>query len=241
MPDPGARPEPERVVAMFDRIAPWYDAMNTLITAGIDGRWRRTAIEGARLHRGMRVLDVATGTGKLAAAAAQAVGMGGEVIGLDPSGPMLARARSLRTRDADARLTWVQADGLALPFGDGTFDAVTIGFGLRNLPDAAAGLREMTRVAAPGGRVVVLELAEPQGRVARLLFSTWFRRMVPWLGRLARRGDAYAYLPRSLDRYPPPGRVAQLMADAGLVDVRWRWLTTRLVTLHVGIRGERST
>jgi demethylmenaquinone methyltransferase/2-methoxy-6-polyprenyl-1,4-benzoquinol methylase len=238
MTDPGARPEPERVVAMFDRIAPWYDAMNTLITAGIDRRWRRDAIHAARPSPGMRLLDVATGTGKLAAAAARAIGRGGEVIGLDPSGPMLARARSLRVRDEDARLTWVQADGMALPFSSGTFDAVTIGFGLRNLPDAAAGLREMVRVLAPGGRVVVLEIAEPRGGPARLLFSTWFRRVVPWLGRLAGRGDAYAYLPRSLDRYPPPPRVAQLMADAGLVEVRWRWLTTRLVTLHVGIRDD---
>jgi demethylmenaquinone methyltransferase/2-methoxy-6-polyprenyl-1,4-benzoquinol methylase len=238
MTDPGTRPEPERVVAMFDRIAPWYDAMNTLITAGIDRRWRRDAIEAAQPGPGSRVLDVATGTGKLAAAAARAIGPGGEVIGLDPSGPMLARARSLPVRDAHARLTWVQADGMALPFSDGTFDAVTIGFGLRNLPDAAAGLREMTRVAAPGGRVVVLEIAEPRGGPARLLFSTWFRRVVPWLGRLIGRGDDYAYLPLSLDRYPSPARVAQLMADAGLVDVRWRWLTTRLVTLHVGIRGD---
>jgi demethylmenaquinone methyltransferase/2-methoxy-6-polyprenyl-1,4-benzoquinol methylase len=231
---PGPRPAQERVVAMFDRIAPWYDAMNTLITAGIDGRWRRDAIEAAGLGPGMRVLDVATGTGKLAAAAARRLGRGGEVVGLDPSGPMLARARRLSTRDGDARLTWVQADGMALPFGNGTFDAVTIGFGLRNLPDPAAGLGEMARVAAAGGRVVVLEIAEPPGGLARLLFSTWFRRMVPRLGRVIGRGAEYDYLPQSLDRYPPPLRIAELMAKAGLVDVRWRWLTTRLVTLHVG-------
>lgn len=222
---------------MFDRIAPWYDIMNTVITAGMDRRWRRDAIAAAGIGRGMRVLDVATGTGKLAAAAARATGRGGEVIGLDPSRPMLARARKVRARDGGAQLTWVQADGMALPFGDRTFDAVTIGFGLRNLPDPAAGLREMARVAAPGGRVVVLEIAEPPGGPARLLFRTWFRRVVPRLGRLVGRGQEYAYLPRSLDRYPPPSRVAQLMADAGLVDVRWRWLTTRLVTLHVGIRA----
>lgn len=236
MTDPGQRPEPGRVVAMFDRIAPWYDTMNTLMTAGIDGRWRHDAIEAARLGPGMHVLDVATGTGKLAAAAAREVGRGGEVIGLDPSGPMLARARMLPVREAAARLTWVQADGMALPFADGTFDAVTIGFGLRNLPDPAAGLRELARVAVAGGRVVVLEIAEPPGGAARLLFSTWFRRVVPWLGRLIGRGADYAYLPLSLDRYPRPARIAQLMAAAGLVDVRWRWLTTRLVTIHVGIR-----
>jgi demethylmenaquinone methyltransferase/2-methoxy-6-polyprenyl-1,4-benzoquinol methylase len=189
----------------------------------------------------MRVLDVATGTGKLAAAAARGIGIGGEVIGLDPSSPMLLRARRLPVREADARLTWVQADGMALPFADATFDAVTISFGLRNLPDPAAGVREMARVAAVGGRVVVLEIAEPPGGAPRLLFSTWFRHVVPWLGRLIGRGTDYAYLPLSLDRYPPPRRIARLMADAGLVDVRWRWLTTRLVTLHVGIRaGDHS-
>jgi demethylmenaquinone methyltransferase/2-methoxy-6-polyprenyl-1,4-benzoquinol methylase len=186
----------------------------------------------------MRVLDVATGTGKLALGAAARVGPGGELVGLDPAAEMLARARRRsRSSAAGARVTWVQADALSLPFADGTFDAVTIGFGLRNLPDVAAALAEMTRVAAPGGRVVVLEIAAPPGGPSALLYRTWFRGVIPRLGALLGSGDAYRYLPDSVGRYPAPPRVAELMAAAGLVEVRWRWLLGRMVTLHVGRRG----
>jgi demethylmenaquinone methyltransferase/2-methoxy-6-polyprenyl-1,4-benzoquinol methylase len=236
----GQRPSPERVVAMFDRIAPHYDAMNTLMTAGIDRLWRRNAVDAAQLRPGMRVLDVATGTGKLALAAAERVGPSGQVVGLDPSGEMLARARRAASRHAGNQVTFVQADAVALPFADGTFDAVIIGFGLRNLPDPGAGLREMTRVAAPGGRMVVLEIAEPAGGLGSVLFRTWFQRVVPRLGALVGRADAYAYLPESLERYPPPMRIAELMAEARLGEVRWRWLASHLVTLHLGVRPSVS-
>ena len=234
------RPSPERVVAMFDRIAPRYDAMNTLMTFGLDRLWRRQALDAAGLRSGMRVLDVATGTGKLALAAAARLDAGGAVVGLDPSAQMLARARAAATGvHAGATLTWVQADAARLPFGDAIFDAVTIGFGLRNLPDVAAGLREMARVTAPGGRVVVLEIAEPPRGPWRLLYRTWFRQVIPRIGAVAGSREAYAYLPESVGRYPDPRRVGELMADAGLLDVRWRWLASRMVTLHVG-RGQAS-
>jgi demethylmenaquinone methyltransferase/2-methoxy-6-polyprenyl-1,4-benzoquinol methylase len=237
------RPTPERVVAMFDRIAPHYDAMNTLITGGLDRLWRRDALEAASLAPGMRVLDVATGTGKLAMGAAARVAPDGQVVGLDPAAEMLARARrasrASRAAAAARRVTWVQADAADLPFADGTFDAVTIGFGLRNLPDAAAALRELARVAAPGGRVVVLEIAAPSGGPSALLYRTWFQAVIPRLGAALGSGDAYRYLPDSVGRYPPPTRVAELMAAAGLVEVRWRWLLGRMVTLHVGRREGR--
>jgi demethylmenaquinone methyltransferase/2-methoxy-6-polyprenyl-1,4-benzoquinol methylase len=235
-----ARPPQAEVVRMFDRIAPAYDAMNTLMTAGIDRRWRRATIAAVGLRPGMRVLDVATGTGKLALAAAERVGRAGEVVGLDPSVGMLERARRAAPATpggAVAAVEWVEGDGMALPFPDGRFDAVTIGFGLRNLPDPAGGIREMARVCAAGGRVAVLEIAEPRGGVGRLLFTTWFRRVVPWLGRIIGRGSAYAYLPESLGRYPSPEEVARMFGDAGLEEVRWRRLTTGLATLHVGVRG----
>lgn len=234
------RPSPERVVAMFDRIAPHYDAMNTLMTGGMDRLWRRNALDAAGLRPGMRVLDVATGTGGLALGAAERVGPDGEVVGLDPSGEMLLRARRAGARRVGTRLTWVQADALSLPFADGTFDAVTIGFGLRNLPDVAAGLREMARVTADGGRVVVLEIAQPSGGVGGLLFRTWFQRVIPRLGALVGSADAYAYLPESVERYPAPMRIAELMAESRLSEVRWRWLASRLVTLHVGVRGSAA-
>jgi demethylmenaquinone methyltransferase / 2-methoxy-6-polyprenyl-1,4-benzoquinol methylase len=229
------RPAPDRVVAMFDRIAPRYDAMNTLMTGGLDAIWRGNALDAVALEPGMRVLDVATGTGKLARAAAARVAPGGEVVGLDPAPEMLARARRAAAGQW-AGLTWVQADAQALPFGDRTFDAVTIGFGLRNLPDVAAALREMARVAAPGGRVAVLEIATPSGGWSGLLFRTWFRQVIPRLGALAGSADAYRYLPESVARYPSPPRVAELMAAAGLGDVRWRWLVSGMVTVHVGVK-----
>jgi demethylmenaquinone methyltransferase/2-methoxy-6-polyprenyl-1,4-benzoquinol methylase len=134
----------------------------------------------------------------------------------------------------------VQADAQSLPFADGTFDAVTIGFGLRNLPDVAAALREMARVTAPGGHVVILEIAAPPGGMSALLFRTWFQQVIPRLGALAGSKEAYRYLPESVGRYPPPPRIAELMGGAGLDDVRWRWLAGRMVTLHVGRRGSSA-
>jgi len=229
--------DPAAVRTMFDRIAPVYDLMNTLMTAGIDGRWRRAALAAAALRPGDRVLDVATGTGKLALGAARVVGAGGEVVGVDASARMLARARARR---AGARVRWMEADAMAMPVDDRYFDVVTVGFGLRNLPDIDAAVREMARVLRPGGRLVVLEIAEPPGGVERILFATWFRRLVPFLGRLAGRRGAYAYLPESLRRYPRPDAVAACMAAAGFEAVAWRWLPTRLATLHVGRRAGSS-
>jgi demethylmenaquinone methyltransferase/2-methoxy-6-polyprenyl-1,4-benzoquinol methylase len=208
--------------------------MNTVMTAGLDGRWRRATIAAAGLRPGQRVLDVATGTGKLAHATARAVAPGGEVVGLDASGRMLDRARRA---DNGGGIRWVRADALALPFDAAAFDAVTIGFGLRNLPDLDAGLREMARVLRPGGRLVVLEIAEPRNSAGRLLYATWFRRIVPLLGRVVGRAAAYAYLPASLERYPRPAEVATRMRAAGFDVVRWRWLPTGMATLHVGRRA----
>jgi demethylmenaquinone methyltransferase/2-methoxy-6-polyprenyl-1,4-benzoquinol methylase len=230
-------PDPAVVRTMFDRIAPVYDLMNTVMTAGLDARWRRATIASASLRPGQHVLDVATGTGKLARAAARAVGPGGEVVGLDASGGMLERASRAGGETAAAPIRWMLGDALAMPFEDSGFDAVTIGFGLRNLAGVDAGLREMARVLRPGGRLVVLEIAEPPSGVGRLLFDTWFRRIVPLLGRLAGQAAAYAYLPASLERYPRSGEVAARMRDAGCDVVRWRWLPTGLATLHVGRRA----
>ena len=236
---PGA-PDPRQVRGMFDRIAPVYDLMNTVMTAGTDARWRRSTIASLGLQPGGQVLDVATGTGKLALAAAERVAPGGAVIGLDASSKMLARARRAadrRDRGASlAALEWVMGDALHLPFGDGAFDAVTIGFGLRNLTDYEAGLREMARVLRPGGRLAVLEISEPRSGVGRMLFVTWFRRIIPALGRLIGRRAAYSYLPASLERYPEPERVAELMRSAGFTTIRWRRLPTGFATLHVGER-----
>jgi demethylmenaquinone methyltransferase/2-methoxy-6-polyprenyl-1,4-benzoquinol methylase len=227
----GNAADPAAVRGMFDRIAPVYDRMNSLMTGGLDRRWRRDALRAARLAPGMRVLDVACGTGRLAQLAAGRVGETGEVVAVDASEGMLTRARrTAAVRPIDYRV----ADALALPFPDASFDAAIIGFGLRNLADYGRGLAEMRRVVRAGGRVVVLEIAQPRGGPGRALFGLWFRRVVPLLGRVVRHPGAYAYLPASVLSYPAPERVADLLRDAGLVDVRWRWLTSGLATLHVG-------
>ncbi len=227
---------------MFDRIAPFYDLMNTVMTGGIDARWRRSTVASLRLRPGDRVLDVATGTGKLALAASERVGPAGAVIGLDASARMLARATRAAGRqpDRDSGVEWVLGDAMSMRFTDAAFDAVSIGFGLRNLPDFGAGMDEMARVLRRGGRLAILEISVPRSGAGRLLFATWFRRIIPLLGRVIGRRGAYSYLPASLDRYPSPERVAGLMRERGFEQVSWRWLPTGFATLHVGVRGNRA-
>ena len=221
---------------MFDRIAPVYDAMNTVMTAGLDARWRRAATRAAALRPGMDALDVACGSGALTRELARAVGAGGSVTGIDLSLGMLRQARRRPTRRGAARPRYLVGDALRLPLADASVDAATIAFGLRNVADYAGCVAEMSRVVRPGGRVVVLEISTPTRGIGRAIAATWFDRVVPLLGRLAGGGSAYGYLPASVRRYPDPGTVAGLLRRAGLVDVGWRRLTTGLVTLHVGRR-----
>jgi len=216
---------------MFDRIARVYDPMNLAISAFQEPRWRRHLVRGARLRAGGSALDVATGTGKVAADLRRRAGATGRVLGVDLSPGMVAIAQG---RFADRPgLEFVVGDALALPTEDGTFDAATIAFGMRNLPDYRRGFEEMARSVRPGGRVLCLEIARPRSRLARFM-RWWFDRIVPLIGRLAGQGSAYAYLVRSVQAYPAPERIAEIMAEAGLVDVRWRGLTGGIVTLHEG-------
>ena len=215
---------PEGVRSMFDRIAPVYDAMNRLMTAGLDQRWRNTTVE-AVVHPGDRVLDACCGTGDLAIAAAQA---GGVVTGIDFSAPMLARAR----RKAP-ELEWVEGDALALPFEDGSFDAATVGFGVRNLADLESGLRELRRVLRPGGRLAILEITRPQGLLAPF-YRFWFDGVIPVAGKVLPGGSAYTYLPASVRRFPEPQGLAKLMHEAGFGDIRWRLFAGGIVALHTG-------
>jgi demethylmenaquinone methyltransferase/2-methoxy-6-polyprenyl-1,4-benzoquinol methylase len=210
---------------MFDRIAPVYDAMNRLMTAGLDRRWRRETA-AAVVRPGDRVLDVCCGTGDLALAAAEA---GGEVTGLDFSEAMLVRARR-----KEPALEWVSGDALALPFADDSFEAVTIGFGLRNLADAERGLAEMRRVLSPGGRVAILEITRPRG-IVRPFYRFWFDGVIPLAGKVLPGGSAYSYLPASVRRFPDPEGLAKLMGDAGFGDIRWRLFAGGIVALHTGV------
>jgi demethylmenaquinone methyltransferase/2-methoxy-6-polyprenyl-1,4-benzoquinol methylase len=217
---------PEQVRSMFDRIAPVYDGMNRAMTLGLDRKWRRLTAE-AVVRPGDRVLDACCGTGDLALAAARA---GGRVTGVDFSGEMLARAE----RKAP-EFDWVQADAAALPFPDGSFETVTVGFGIRNLADLEAGLRELARVLVPGGRLGCLEITRPRG-VLRPFFRLWFDGLVPLAGKVLPGGAAYSYLPASVRRFPGPEDLAAAMQRAGFADVGWRLLGGGIVALHVGRR-----
>ncbi len=217
---------PEGVRAMFDRIAPIYDAMNRAFTMGLDGRWRRLAAASA-VRPGDHVLDAACGTGDLAIAALEA---GGDVTGLDFSTRMLERAR----RKSDA-IEWIHGDVLALPFDDAAFDAATIGFGIRNVEDLDAALCELGRVLRPGGRLAVLELTRPKG-VLRPFFRLWFDVLIPLAGKVLPGGVAYSYLPASVRRFPGPDDLAGALRQAGFADVGYRLLAGGIVSLHVGRR-----
>jgi demethylmenaquinone methyltransferase/2-methoxy-6-polyprenyl-1,4-benzoquinol methylase len=217
---------------MFDRIAGVYDVMNSVMTAGLHHRWRERAVDLARVGPGSRALDVATGTGDLAIALA---GRGADVVGSDFSEGMLERARA---KSSAAR--WELGNALALPYDDGSFDAATVGFGARNFSDLAQGLREMTRVVRPGGRVVVLEITTPTRPPLSTFFSLWFDRIVPLLGRISGEDQAYTYLPSSVKRFPGPRELGAVMAAAGLVDVRWILTAGGIIALHSGtVDGQR--
>jgi demethylmenaquinone methyltransferase/2-methoxy-6-polyprenyl-1,4-benzoquinol methylase len=217
-----------QVQAMFDRIARVYDLMNSVMTAGMHHRWRERAADLAAVGPGSRALDVATGTGDLAI---ELAGRGAEVTGLDFSEQMLELAR----RKAPG-IEWVRGNALELPYGDGEFDAVTVGFGARNFSDLGRGVAEMARVTKPGGRVVILEITTPQKPPLSWFFRLWFDRVVPALGRVAGDPEAYTYLPSSVRRFPGPRELAAELSRAGLEDVRWILTAGGIIALHAGTR-----
>ncbi len=232
MPEGNAAP-PAQVRAMFDRISPVYDLMNQLISGFQEPRWRRRAVREARLRPGDAALDVACGTGKVSTALLKVVGPTGRVTGLDFSPGMIDRAR--RERPSAPNLAFVVGDALDIPFGDDEYAASTIAFGMRNLPDYARGFSEMTRVVRPGGRVVCLEISRPRSVLGRAI-QRWFDWIVPIIGRLMGQGSAYAYLVESTRGYPGPDRIAAIMREVGLEDVRWTPLSGGIVTLHSGTK-----
>ena len=218
--------EPTAVQGMFDRIAPVYDVMNRVMTAGLDQRWRKLAVREV-VWPGDRVLDACCGTGDLAVEAER---RGGRVVGLDFSPRMLERART-----KSGTIEWIQGDALALPFPDGDFDAATVGFGVRNLADLESGLKELARVLRPGGKLAVLEITRPRG-LLKPFFRLWFDVLVPLAGRVLPGGKAYTYLPASVRRFPGPDDLSALFESAGFADVHYKLVGGGVVALHVGIK-----
>jgi demethylmenaquinone methyltransferase/2-methoxy-6-polyprenyl-1,4-benzoquinol methylase len=235
----GALSAPRDIREMFGRITKRYDLVNRLMTGGMDRRWRRhvasLALAAAPAEQPPRILDVATGTGDLALTLADAgASRKAVIVGLDFVAPMIAAAVAKR---GDRSLALLVGDAMRLPFPDSSFDAVTVAFGLRNMPDYGAALREMARVVRPGGRVIVLELTPMRRPILGHLFGFYFGRIVPFVGGLI-SGDraAYAYLPRSVAAFPPAEDLAELMRSTGLTDVSYELRGAGTVAIHHATR-----
>jgi demethylmenaquinone methyltransferase / 2-methoxy-6-polyprenyl-1,4-benzoquinol methylase len=223
---------PEQVRTMFDQIARFYDLLNTVLSGGRDAAWRRRAARETQLRPGDHALDVCTGTGKLARLLRGRVGPRGGVVGVDFSTAMLAIARR-RIPDVDFR----EGDATQLPFADGSVDAVTVAFGLRNVVDRERAVREAARVLEPGGRYVILEFAHVDAPLVGRVYAWYLTRVLPLIGRaLNPRSGAYTYLPRSIAAYPHANTVSAWLRDAGFTHVRVIPMTLGIVTLHVATK-----
>lgn len=223
------------VRGMFDRIAGVYDLMNSAMTAGLHHEWRRRAVDRAAVGPGSDALDLCCGTGDMALELRRRIGPDGRVVGSDFSEPMLELARA-KSGQAGLPVEFAWADALELPFGDGGFDAVTIGFGARNLADLDRGLAEVARVLRPGGQAVILEITRPSREPLAGFYSLWFDRAVPLLGRLAGDADAYSYLPESVRSFPEPPELAARMEAAGFERIRWLLLAGGIIAIHSASR-----
>ena len=219
---------------MFDRIAGRYELLNTLMTAGLHRLWNKKVVEATGIHTGGRALDLACGTGSLTRDLAKRVGPEGRVLGVDFSKEMLRAAERRPSPNIEYRL----GDATDLTgIEDDSFDAATIAYGARNIPDLDALFEEMARTVRPGGRVVCLEIARPKGRFSATFYRLWFDKIVPRLG-AAVSGDtwAYSYLPESVKEFVAPGELSDIMRRSGLQNVTWRPFSGGIITLHVGTK-----
>jgi demethylmenaquinone methyltransferase / 2-methoxy-6-polyprenyl-1,4-benzoquinol methylase len=212
---------------MFERLAPAYDRLNTILTFGMDRSWRRAMVRAAGGRRGRRVLDVCSGTGRSLEAVGAAVGAEGVAVGVDFTEAMLRRARG----------AVVLADALRLPFPDETFDAAVSAFALRDVADQRAVLVELARVTRPGGGVAILEVGGPRNRALRAGFDLWFRGAVPRVAAAFGQGEAHRFLVRSVQYLPEPVSLLRMMEEAGLTDARTRELGLGAVRLFSARKG----
>jgi demethylmenaquinone methyltransferase / 2-methoxy-6-polyprenyl-1,4-benzoquinol methylase len=236
-----AMQEPARIRGMFAAIARTYDPLNHLLSLNQDRGWRRFTVAAVGARPGDRVLDVCTGTADLALELADRVGPAGRVVGTDFCEAMV-RIGASKTAAASSRIDLGVADTLRLPFRDRSFRGVTVGFGIRNVADLAAGIREMARVTEPGGRIAILEFTQPSNPLFRFVYYVYFLMFLPILGNLVAGGrrNAYGYLPRSVLKFPDRHRLAQIVRDCGLCDVTVHARSFGIITVHVGTVPSRD-
>lgn len=236
-PAPAQDPRPA-IQRMFSAIAPRYDLLNGLLSAGRDRVWRREAVRAAAPPAHGRLLDICTGTADMPLEAGRQYA-GVRIAGVDFSRPMVALGRrKVERAGLTRRIALCEGSAEALPFSDESFDAATIAFGLRNVPDRVRALVEMHRVLRSGGRAVVLEFTTPSGHLFRRLYLWYFHHVLPRIGRLVSgHRSAYDYLPASVAEFPPPEGVEAWMREAGFRDVSCRIMTGGIVAIHVGVRG----
>jgi demethylmenaquinone methyltransferase / 2-methoxy-6-polyprenyl-1,4-benzoquinol methylase len=232
--DEAARKQGTRISRMFDRIAPTYDLLNHLLSANVDKAWRRTTVRRLALTGREKVLDACTGTGDLALALLD--GGAASVVGSDFAPQMVERARKKAAGRSNAR--FLVADTTDLPFEDGAFDVATVAFGVRNLEDLDAGLKDLHRVLVPGGRLAILEFSRPRNPVFRGVYNVYFQLVLPLIGNLLSGGaeNAYAYLPRSVQAFPGPDALADRLKAAGFATVEWAPLTLGIAHLHLATK-----
>ena len=238
---PPAKDSP-RIAGMFDAIAGRYDFLNHLLSAGLDKQWRKRAVAALRLTGRETVLDLCTGTADLALAAMTAQPSARRVIGVDFSAAMLRIGNEKVRRwgpigPVASAIDLVRGDAMQIPLRDGTVDAATIGFGIRNVEQPAAACREISRVLRPGGALVILEFSLPQSPALRNFYLWYFRRVLPLIGRVvSKHPSAYTYLPASVAAFPSPGEFAQHLRDAGFGTVRAVALTFGIVYMFVAVK-----